>query len=86
MCQHVARAASTCRWQKVVSGKDEKRQQFEQVQKRQSATWENTAYVESAPRNALIIRAAVKCVIWDTAKSSSEFQTKADSQDERRWR
>lgn len=63
---------------KLYKGKKtvEKRQQFKQVQKRQSATWENTAHVESAPRNALKIRTAVKCVIWDAAKSSSDVKVR----------
>lgn len=54
----------------------EKRQHFKQVQKRESATWENTAHVASAPHNALKIRTAVKCAIWDAAKSSSDVKVR----------
>lgn len=54
----------------------ENHQHFKQVQKWQSTTSENTAHVESAPRNALKIWTAVKCVIWDAAKSSSDLKVR----------
>lgn len=103
-CVHFVLCVPTCRpcclYLPVAKNciRQRRRQQFKQVQKRQSATWESTAHVESAPRNALKIRMAVKCVIWGAAKSISDLkvrgtdkterwtQTEADSRDEGRWR